>query len=256
MFNYYGYVISDVGISKKTNQDSACLKIADTEKYGQVVLAMICDGMGGLSKGELASATAIRRFSFWFENELPKVIDTYSWKELSNFWDKSVKELNYKIMSYGTQNQSKMGTTITAMLIIEGKYLITHIGDTRVYKIRDAMEQLTEDQTYVAREIKRGNMTIEQAKTDPRRNMLLQCVGASKIVEPQIINGSISAGDIYLLCSDGFRHVINENEIFNSFNPQKINSLQDMSNSISYMIETVKSRNERDNITALLLKCE
>lgn len=247
--------VTDIGNVKKTNQDSVCVKIADYEKHGQVAMAVICDGMGGLDKGELASATVIRAFAYWFENSLPKMIVKYSWKELSSEWEKMIKEQNYRIDQYGKQIDVSLGTTVTAMLIIDGKYLVAHVGDSRVYEIRNSMSQLTEDQTFVAREIKRGNMTPEQASRDPRRNMLLQCVGASRTVAPQMLTGNVKDNTVFMFCSDGFRHVISEQEIFNGFNPDALTGIDVMERNCKRMIDLVKSRKERDNITVALLKC-
>lgn len=87
--HFIGTAITDVGISKKSNQDSVCVKIAETKKYGQVAMVVLCDGMGGLEKGELASATVIKAFSNWFENELPGQINKLSWKQLSSDLEKT-----------------------------------------------------------------------------------------------------------------------------------------------------------------------
>ena len=114
-----------------------------------------------------------------------------------------------------------MGTTFSGILFIENQYVIVHVGDSRVYQIDSALNQLTTDQTFVAREVSKGNMTIEQAKVDKRRNLLLQCVGASKVVEPQVLLGTTKKG-AYMLCSDGFRHEITEEEIYESFIPKKL----------------------------------
>lgn len=85
-------------------------------------MVVLCDGMGGLDKGELASATVVRALSNWFENELPKQIDKYSWKSISAEWDKLAKEQNYLIGQYGKNIDVSLGTTLTAMIVIEGKY--------------------------------------------------------------------------------------------------------------------------------------
>ena len=163
---YVGSVTTDVGIIKKTNQDSVCLKVADIKGKEQAAMVAICDGMGGLSKGELASATVIRRLSDWFDNELPIRLGKYSWKALSEEFGKMIKGLNYEIINYGKSVQTSLGTTLSMLLIIDGKYMIAHVGDSRVYRLRDKLEQLTEDQTYVAREIKLGRMTPQQAAVD------------------------------------------------------------------------------------------
>ena len=252
---FIGSAVTDVGISKKTNQDSVCVKIAETKRHGQIAMVVLCDGMGGLEKGELASATVIRAFSDWFDNELPKTIDKISWKDLAADWEKMAKEQNYLIGQYGKRIDSLLGTTLTAMLVIEGKYLIIHVGDSRAYVISDSVEQLTEDQTFIAREIKAGRMTPEEAAVHPKRNMLLQCVGASRNVEPQIIIGKIKKDSIYMFCSDGFRHVLTNEEIFESLNPAKATSIITMLQNGKHLIDIVKNRNEKDNITVALLKC-
>lgn len=251
---YMGTAVSDIGIIKKTNQDSLCLKIADTKEKGQVVMAVICDGMGGLEKGEVASAEVVRAFSKWFETKLPERLYDYSWNSLINEWKNMIKNLNQKIMDYGKKEQVNLGTTVTAMLIIEGQYMIVHVGDTRIYEIYESLEQLTEDQTFIAREMKLGNMTAKQAAVDSRRNMLLQCVGASKTVIPQVIKGEIKEEAVYLLCSDGFRHVVTEEELVKQFLSSELTTTEIMSQRSREMIEVIKQRKERDNISVLLLK--
>ena len=82
----------------------------------------------------------------------------------------------------------------------EDRYYIIHVGDSRVYELTDKMEQLTQDQTLVAREIAAGRLTPEQAETDSRRSILLQCIGASPVVEPDFIRGYITQNASYLLC--------------------------------------------------------
>ena len=96
-------------------------------------------------------------------------------------------------------------------------------------------------------------MTPEQAKTDKRRNLLLQCVGASKVVEPQIICGNTDKG-AYMLCSDGFRHEISEAEIYESLNPVNLMNKEAMHSNVKYLIEQNKQRHERDNISVILVK--
>ena len=133
--------------------------------------------------------------------------------------------------------------------------MIAHVGDTRVYQITSEMKQLTTDQTFVAREVSRGTMTLEQAQNDKRRNMLLQCVGASDVVEPQIITGTAVKG-AYMLCSDGFRHEITEREMYESLNPVNLMNKKAMHSNAKYLIEQVKSRQEKDNISVVLIKAE
>lgn len=252
---YLGSAVTDVGIIKKTNQDSLCLKIADTKEKGEVAMAVICDGMGGLSKGELASATVIRHMSNWFEKELPQRLYKFSWKDISSEFTKMIKGLNYKIIEYGRTVGTSLGTTLSLILIVEDKFMVAHVGDSRVYQITDKINQITEDQTYVAREIKLGRMTPQQAAVDPQRNMLLQCVGASTVVEPAFYFGNVVPNSVFVLCSDGFRHVVSDDEIFENLNFHNIPNIKNMQDNSKYLIELNKRRNERDNISVAVLKC-
>lgn len=246
---------TDIGISKDTNQDSVLIKHAKAEGK-EVLLAVVCDGMGGLSKGELASATVIRAFAQWFDEELPYELENVDLQVIGAKWSLLLKELNAQILEYSKENGIEgVGTTFSGILFIDDQYVIGHVGDTRVYHIGSSLTQLTTDQTFVAREISRGTMTIEQAKTDKRRNLLLQCIGASKVVEPQIICGKTEKG-AYMLCSDGFRHEITEAEIYESLNPINLMNKDAMHNNAKYLIEQNKSREEKDNISVLLIKAE
>ena len=93
--------ITDIGISKHTNQDSMLIKVAQTKNQNQIAIGIICDGMGGLEKGEVASATVIKKYEQWFQNELPKTLDHVNMEAIATEWVQLLKDLNYKIMQYG-----------------------------------------------------------------------------------------------------------------------------------------------------------
>lgn len=245
---------TDIGTIKDTNQDSMLIKHASTQ-YGEVLLAIVCDGMGGLAKGELASSTVIRAFSEWFDKELTNELTSLDMRVVAGKIELMLKDLNVKILEYGKSNRISLGTTFSGILFVDNQYVIAHVGDTRIYNIGSCLNQLTEDQTVVAREISLGRMTMEQAKSDKRRNMLLQCIGASRVVTPQIIYGETEKG-AYMLCSDGFRHEIREAEIFESLNYINLTNKSVMHENVKYLIDLVKSRKERDNISVVLIKVE
>ena len=251
---YYATADTDVGIAKSTNQDSILIKHA-TYDEGEVLMAIVCDGMGGLSKGELASATVIRAFSKWFDEELPFELENTDVNVIGGKWSLMLKDLNTTISAYGNSIGQSLGTTFSGILFINDEYVIAHVGDTRIYHIDSGLKQLTIDQTFVAREISRGTMTPEQAKTDKRRNLLLQCVGASASVEPQILTGKSQKG-AYMICSDGFRHEVSENEIYESLNPVNLMNKNSMHSNAKYLIEQVKKRREKDNISVVLIKAD
>lgn len=252
--NYLAVARTDVGIVKQKNQDSLMVKKA-VVKGEPVVFAVLCDGMGGLEQGEVASATVIRRFEEWFVKEFPRLLEQgFSHEQLSLQWEIIITELNRKIQAYGNQLRIRLGTTITAVLFYDEAYYISHVGDSRAYEIGEELTVLTQDQTVVAMEIRKGLLTEEQAKTDPRRSILLQCVGASDVVVPDFYMGEIKENAVYMLCSDGFRHEITPDEIYRCFSPYNLNTKEDMNYYAEYLIELNKERKERDNITVVLIR--
>lgn len=245
---------TDVGIIKETNQDSVLIKHAVCD-LGEILLAVVCDGMGGLERGELASATVVREFSKWFDEVLPGELEQVNMQVIGGKWSHLLKDLNAKIGEFGEQHHVSLGTTFTGVLFVGNEYVVAHVGDSRLYHIKDTVKQLTTDQTFVAREVRLGNMTEEQAKVDKRRNMLLQCVGASNYVEPEVFWGRTEPG-AYMLCSDGFRHEISNAEIYEALNPLRLLNKDVMHNNCRYLIEQVKYRREKDNISVLLIKVD
>jgi len=244
---------TDRGIQKETNQDSALLLQADTPQ-GPVLLAALCDGMGGLEKGELASATAVRAFDRWFRQDLPVLLQQQDFAAaLSESWTRLVNDLNHKLGSYGKLIHTNLGTTVVAVLLVGQTYYILNVGDSRVYLLADQLYQLTHDQTFVQQQIDQGLMNEQQAEYDPRRSVLLQCVGASPSVVPDFFAGAFQPGQRLLLCSDGFRHVISPNEIFAALSGYAAPGRADMAAGLHKLVELNKARLETDNITALLI---
>lgn len=245
---------TDVGIKKKTNQDSLLIHQAQTDA-GTVLLAVICDGMGGLAKGEVASACMIHAFSDWFRLTLPAMLRAGLQPEaLRASWEQLVKDVNQKITGYSDEKGVSMGTTCAALLIAGNTYYIMNIGDCRIYLLSDNIYQLTKDQTYVQREIDAGRMTYEQAQRDPQRNVLLQCVGASPVIEPDFFMGDVEINQCYMICCDGFRHVIGPQEFYQYLNPAVAAEAGVMQQNLVYLTELCKQRMETDNITAIMIR--
>ncbi|WP_405346003.1 PP2C family protein-serine/threonine phosphatase [Ruminococcus sp.] len=252
--SFLATVHTDAGIGKENNQDSA-LQIEARTDFGDVMLSVVCDGMGGLDKGEVASATVIEAFGEWFEKELPKLIHLEDVERMIfGEWEELILDCNQKISAYADELRIKMGTTLNAILFLRGRYYIANVGDSRAYLLSDGLYQLTKDQTLVQREVDMGRLTAEKAAVSPRRNILLQCVGASPIVTPDYYSGSFAAGQVYMQCSDGFRHVVTGEEIYRYLNTQELTDEQKMADNAVYLTELNKNRQEKDNITVLLVK--
>ena len=252
---YISAALTDVGLRKKINQDSVCVKIADTDRYGQIAMAVICDGMGGLSMGELASATVIRSFSDWFEKVLPRKLPVFSWDEVAKEWQRLVYKQNGKIFRYGEKHDLKLGTTLSAILLFQNKYMCIHVGDSRIYRISEDAVQITNDHTLVAREVREGKLNKEEARTDDRRNILLQCIGFSRNLSPDMFYGDVEKDYVFMLCSDGLYHTFDEETMRRAISPKEMNNIGDMHRVGKTMIEEAKACGERDNITIVLMKC-
>lgn len=250
---FYVAAVTDIGIYKQVNQDSLNVMVADT-KIGQVAMMVMCDGIGGLSLGEVASSQVVLLFKQWFVDTLPSIIDEgitdikleCSWKNLINNADNSLKE-------YTRLKQVKLGTTLTAMLLIAGRYHIVQIGDSRAYEITHEIRQLTEDQTVAEQEIRLGHITEEQARNDSRKHILLQCIGAGERLEPQYIHGDILNQASYIVCTDGFYNRLEAYEIQEKCSLQPGMNREKKENKLHEIIESCKSRGERDNISVIWL---
>lgn len=249
---------TDVGIRKKNNQDSMIIMQAETGA-GNVLFASVCDGMGGLAMGEVASAAMVNAFALWFENELPQLLadaddGAIEQERLWGQWSSLIDRSNRAIGDYGRNAHSAMGTTAVALLVIEGEYYTLNVGDSRVYLVSDNIYQLTKDQTYVQREMDAGRMTYEQSLTDPNRSVLLQCIGASPFVRPVFSHGSTAPGHVFMLCCDGFRHVITPEEFYQAFHPSQVANERVMKQRLEYLTKLNIDRHEDDNISAILVK--
>ncbi|MFI3170090.1 MAG: PP2C family serine/threonine-protein phosphatase [Faecalibacterium sp.] len=249
--------VTDIGIQKQTNQDSLLIKVANTP-FGRVAFSVVCDGMGGLAKGEIASAALIAAFEDWFNQQLPALLqEGITPHALSQQWNDIIQVQNQRIAEYGRGYGISLGTTAVALLLLPEVYYALNVGDSRVYELTATeLTCLTQDQTLIAQEIRAGRLTPEQAETDPRRSVLLQCVGASNVVTPEFLVGQTHPSATYLLCSDGFRHVITEAEIHQYLNPQTAPTTEHLQQYAQTLVDLNKQRLENDNITVVLLQTQ
>lgn len=245
---------TDIGISKSTNQDSLTNMVLKTP-LGRMTFTVLCDGMGGLEKGEVASASVINAFRNWAVQELPLLCNApLEDAVIRSQWEKIVTEQNQTIKAYGARQGVRLGTTVVAMLLTQNRYYILNVGDSRAYELTTQLRQITADQTFVAREIALGHMTQEEANVDARRNVLLQCVGASDEVYPDMFFGDVQKNAVYMLCSDGFRHEITPDEIFEKLQPVVLFDDYAMQQHTLSLIELNKRRQERDHISVALVR--
>lgn len=237
--------ISDVGAIKKVNEDSIITKLAIGPKGSQGIFAVF-DGVGGLKKGDKASGLCKKIFEEWWKSKrgfLPYLTD----KEIINCINEVLYMCNNKISMYGLEHDISLGSTASILVIVKGKYYIAHVGDSRIYKFKDQLGQLTKDHSLVAFKVKKGEMTMEEAKVSKEKNILLQCIGLREDIKIYNKTGSIKDGDKFMLCSDGFSNKLDNKEICKLF----CDNYKD--EKLKEAIDLVKSRGERDNISAIVL---
>ncbi len=245
---------TDAGITRKINQDSLYAGIMSAGD-DRMVFAVLCDGMGGLKKGEVASASVIMAYRKWAMEQLPHLMaDRFLEEAIRREWCELAVRCNDRIRRYGAEHAIRLGSTAVVMLITEWRYYLMNIGDSRAYEISDACRQLTQDQTVTAWEVRMGLLTPEQAGRDPRRNVLLQCVGAADAVYPDFFFGDTRRDAVYMLCSDGFRHEISADEMYEYLHPARLQSVAAMRANEQALIALNRQRHEKDNISVVTIR--
>ena len=171
-------MLTDVGRVRSVNEDSVAFVVpAET---GQVGMMLVADGMGGHAAGEVASrlaAEVIRRCLFEVPGAVPRILST------------AFQVANKAIFDYAASHPecAGMGTTCTVLAIRDAKVWLAHVGDSRAYLLRDAtLKQLSEDQTLVAKLVREGVMTEEEARLSEHNNIILQALGTTPQIEPDI----------------------------------------------------------------------
>ena len=247
---------TDKGRRKSVNQGSLLVLKGEYEK-GEAVLAVVCDGMGGLEKGELASQKVVRHFTLWFEEVFSQIKEQEEEEFEDNLyesWENLLQNAHRQIRQYGKENGIKIGTTVTAFLLMQEQYYITHIGDCRLYELKEEISCLTADQTLASLESMGGSYGTEKYRSKRSSSILIQGLGASEKIRPVYHSGSIKKDSVYLLCSDGFRHKISEEELLEEFSPEKLNTEEQMSEKGKEITEKLMERGEKDNISVILLR--
>ena len=235
-----------------SNQDSFCARISN---FGQETIALlkVCDGMGGLQSGELASTGAVRGFENWFEQQLPSLVrEGLTEEAVFLSWHRMLETLHGTLCGYSEKEGIRLGTTVSALLLTRERFYQAQIGDSRIY-LDDGitLEQMTKDQTLAMREMEAGRLSPDQMRTDRRNSVLLQCLGYGKM-EPVFKSGQRPQQGAVLLCSDGLCHHLTENQIHQLLTgTQTRDQLQQL---LQSAVDFCRSGGETDNITALALK--
>ncbi|MEO6778472.1 MAG: Stp1/IreP family PP2C-type Ser/Thr phosphatase [Gemmatimonadaceae bacterium] len=233
---------SDVGRVRKGNEDSF---FADANEYRG--LFMVADGMGGHAAGEIASQMAVEVVSA----DLEKLKDLESADALEMV-SLSLRHANRAVFERSSAERDKMGMGSTASVLILGdeRFIIGHLGDSRIYLFRDGeMRQMTHDHSVVQEQIDAGIITRDAARNHKQSNVITRCVGMGWDVEPDISDGEVRQGDVFLLASDGLTGMVDDRRL-NAL----LGSRATPDRMVDAMISEANARGGVDNITAVVVR--
>ncbi len=230
--------LTDTGVLRSVNQDNFYI-----DPEGRFFI--VADGMGGHAGGEEASQIAAQQIKTYLNTHWDS--DTPSHILL----EKALLEANQGILNDQQENPERgdMGTTAVVIMFRNHQPWRAHIGDSRLYRLRETrLEQITEDHTWVARALKMGDITHEQAKTHPWRHVLFQCLGRKDVNTVEIARLDLKAGDRLLLCSDGLTEELPDETIEQVFEQQE--SCEVVAKNL---VEAAKEAGGSDNITVVIV---
>jgi protein phosphatase len=209
----------------------------------------VADGMGGHAAGEVASEMAVQLIA----NELGSLRGLVD-EQVADRMRHAIRSANSAIFQRTLREHDKrgMGTTVTALVLFGGRYLIGQVGDSRGYLLRGGkLTQVTKDHSYVQEQVDAGLLTPDQARVHPYSNVITRCVGASGDVVPDIYFGSLEQGDILLIASDGLTGMLEDEHLI-----RILSSDGGPQHWVDRMISEANRRGGLDNITAIVIRIE
>ncbi len=238
---------SDIGLKRKSNQD--CFYYAKVNE--NTLWAIVCDGMGGVNGGDVASNLAVKSIKDLLNNE--------NWEEpsgtqsnIKKMLKNALKKANLEIFTNAQDSKdlAGMGTTAVLVAVTEDKIHVAHVGDSRAYLVRQGkIKQLTIDHSMVQEMIDEGEITHEEAKMHPNKNIITRALGISKDVDVDYSMKTKKPGDSIIICTDGLTNYLDQKEILEYFKSEKGEALVDG------LISAANERGGADNITVVTL-CE
>lgn len=233
----YATAVSDVGTVRSNNQDSA---------FAGEHLAAICDGMGGHAGGDTASTIAIRSLAHIEQDSRPHDVKT-----VSSMMETSIMAAHDAIVGKAKRERrlAGMGTTVTAVTLVRGYWVLAHLGDSRAYLLRDNhLMRMTTDHSYVQHLIDTGHITPEEARNHPQRNVVMRVLGDFDIdPRPDIALRSAHPSDRWLLCSDGLCGVLEDSTI-----QDVMSSISNQEECAQKLVSMALRAGSTDNVTAVI----
>lgn len=243
--------LTDQGLVRDHNEDS----IGSDANLGIVVLA---DGMGGHKGGEVASALAVDTILSSLSKALAEMetgeTDSSTGYSLESMaMEAAIKQANSVIFKAARNNSQYegMGTTVVVLLFYDNRITVAHVGDSRLYRLRDSsMEQLTRDHTLLQELVDRGFYTREEAQQSMNKNLVTRAVGVNETVEVDLLEDFAVPDDVYLLCSDGLTDMIDDGLIQDII----LNYGDNLDRVAKELVHQAKQHGGKDNVSAMLAR--
>ena len=240
----HAWGITDIGLVRKENQDAYMIHETPVR-----TVCVVCDGMGGAAGGQLASQIATKTFMEEAEKVLTPEMEP---EQLRSSCAYAVSLANNAIRSAAEETEAyrNMGTTLVAAVSYEGGVVVTNVGDSRAYHIcENGITRVTKDHSLVQSMVERGDITAEEARRHPNRNLITRALGPDAVAQCDGYICPMAAGEFLLLCTDGMVDTVTDQEmLFEVIHGDDLNTCLDRLLAIS------KSHGASDNVTAVLMK--
>jgi len=241
--------ITDSGKVRKHNQDVFQM-LSNDEK--DIVILIVCDGMGGANAGNVASELAADAFMSYMKSNIDNIGQAASQSDIAIIMTNAVLEANAVVHRKSLQDEefSGMGTTLTAAVSSDFGEVVANIGDSRLYHVsNNKISQITRDHSVVEDMIEKGEITRSEARRHPSRNLITRALGTGFYEPPDIFFLKINSGDSIILCSDGLTNVVTDNEIqFELSNSSSVRM------SCEHLVDMALQRGAPDNVTVVILR--
>ncbi len=233
-----------IGLVRESNQDAYDFGTFETGD----VWAVVCDGMGGVSGGQIASGICVEKVSEAIKRGYREKMGISSVK---NLLISAISAANSAVFKEANDRAGLkgMGTTVVAVVVTDSIAVIAHVGDSRAYILNDEIKQLTKDHSFVQLLIDTGKITEEQAKTHPDRNVITRAVGIEHVVDVEIDVADINETDKLLICTDGLNGYVDDAEILYTVK-------QYGDSSTEKLVDAANNAGGRDNVTVVMMTAE
>lgn len=238
------FATSDVGQAREINEDYFYISFPDDP----VQLFILADGMGGYNGGEIASKLAVTTAKNYILSNYEKTDKNK--EELLDLVKNASQYANMVVYEKAQENKdlTNMGTTLDICLVFQNKVVISHIGDSRIYRLRkEFFRKLTKDHSYVQQLVDEGRITKEESINHPKKNMLMKALGCTPFIEPDAMVKGFIKNDIILMCSDGLTNMVPEEEIYDIIK-------ENPTDSTKLLVQRANDLGGRDNITAVIIR--